>query len=477
MFQICTLKKSGSDIRKRQEVGRGLRLCVNCNGERMDASILGKDVQNVNVLTVIANESYEEFAKKLQTEIAEVVADRPREVTYELFENRVIRDINGLNEQTIDYRMANKITHGFIINGYIDEDNLLTEKYYEDIQSGTLKVAEELAPYKTDIIKILDTVYNPKALMPEDGRSNNVEAKLNESKLHMKEFKALWEKINSKSAYVVDFDTDELIEKSILALNRELRVSHIYFRIEKGEMDRIKSKEGLLKGEEFKKKEGSTTKVDSAINTGVKYDLIGKIVDGTGLTRNTVCKILMGIEQAVFEQFHRNPEEFIIKASNIINEQKATVIIEHITYNKLKETYSTDIFTDSTLKGRLGINAIKTNKHLFDHIVYDSKNEREFAEEIDTKDEVAVYVKLPNGFYINTPVGKYNPDWAIAFYEGKVKHIYFVAETKGDLSSLQLRDIERLKIHCAREHFKAISSDKVKYDVVNSYEELLNIVS
>jgi type III restriction enzyme len=476
VFQICTLKQSGSDIRKRQEVGRGLRLCVNNNGERMDSNVLGGDVHNVNVLTVIANESYDSFAKRLQAEIAEVVADRPREVTAELFENKVIKDANGLNEQVLDHKLASKLTNGLIRNGYIDDDNSLTDKYYDDIKSGTLNVAEEFVPYKVDIINILDTIYNPQAMQPENARSNNIELTLNDTKLQMKEFKALWSKINSKSAYVVDFDTDELIKKSIRALDKDLRVSQIFFKVEHGEMNTIKSKEALQSGEAFTKVSGGTDKIDSAINTSVKYDLIGKVVEGTGLTRNAVSKILRDIEKVTFEQFHRNPEEFIIKASNLINEQKATVIIEHITYNKLEEVYSTEIFTNATMKGRLGVNAMKANRHLYDHIIYDSKKERDFAEELDKKDEVAVYVKLPSGFYINTPVGKYNPDWAIAFHEGKVKHIYFVAETKGDLSSMQLRKVEELKIHCAREHFKKISSETVKYEVVDSYDALLNEV-
>jgi type III restriction enzyme len=389
----------------------------------------------------------------------------------------VIKDINGLNEQVVDHRLANKITYGLISNRYIGEQNVLTEKYYDDVKSGNLLVAEELVPYKADIINILDTIYNPDVMAPEDARSNNVEARVNSSKLQMKEFKSLWSKINSKSAYVVDFDTDELIKKSIHILNKKLRVSQIYFKVEQGEMDTIKSKEALQSGESFKKAApDGTSKVSSAINTNVKYDLIGKIVNGTGLTRNAVSRILRGIEKVTFEQFHRNPEEFIIKASNLINEQKATVIIEHITYNKLKDAYSMDIFTEATLKGRLGVNAIKAERHLYDHIIYDSKNEKKFAEELDKKEEVAVYVKLPSGFYINTPVGKYNPDWAIAFYEGKVKHIYFVAETKGDMSSMQLRKVEDLKRHCAEEHFRKISSDTVKYEVVDSYDSLLNIV-
>jgi type III restriction enzyme len=476
VFQICTLKQSGSDVRKRQEVGRGLRLCVNNNGDRMDSNVLGGDVHNVNVLTVIANESYDSFAKRLQSEIAEVVADRPREVNAELFENKVIRDENGLNEQVIDHKLASKLTNGMIRNGYIDDDNTLTDKYYEDIQSGTLMVAEEFAPYKADIVSILDSIYNPQLMAPEDARSNNIELKLNDSKLQMKEFKALWSRINSKSAYVVDFDTNELINKSIRAMDKDLMVSQIFFKVEHGEMKTIKSKEALQNGEAFTKVSGSPSKVDSAINMSVKYDLIGKIVAKTGLTRNAVGAILRGIEKVTFEQFHRNPEEFIIKASNLINEQKATVIIEHITYNKLEEAYSTDIFTGPTFKGRLGVNAMQAERHLYDHIIYDSKNERNFASELDKSGDVAVYVKLPSGFHINTPVGKYNPDWAIAFHEDKVKHIYFVAETKGDLSSMQLRKVEELKIHCAREHFEKISTGNVKYEVVDSYETLINEV-
>ena len=476
VFQICTLKQSGSDIRKRQEVGRGLRLCVNSNGERMDSNVLGGDVHRVNILTVIANESYDSFAKRLQSEMAEVVADMPKEVTAELFEHRVIRDANGLNERTVDHKLANRINNNLVRNGYIDDDGTLTEKYYEDIQSGTLLIAEEFAPYKADIISLLDTIYNPRALAPEDARGNNVELKVNASKLQMKEFKALWSKINAKSAYIVDFDTEELIEKSVRALNKELRVSRIFFKVEYGEMRTVKSREALQSGEAFTKIAGKTGKTDSAVNMGVKYDLIGKIVAETGLTRSTVGAVLRGIEEPVFEQFRRNPEEFIIKASNIINEQKATVIIEHITYNRLDEAYSTDIFTVPALKRRLGVNAMQAVKHLYEHVFYDSKNEKAFAGELDKCAEVAVYVKLPGGFYINTPVGRYNPDWAIAFHEDKVKHIYFVAETKGDLSSMQLRKVEELKIHCAREHFSRISSDTVRYEVVDSYSALLNVI-
>lgn len=402
VFQICTLKRSGSDVRKRQEVGRGLRLCVNQNGERMDINALGNDVHNVNVLTVIAGESYDSFAKGLQTEMAEAMADRPE---------RLAQDLSG---------------------------------------------------------------YDGGAVMPENARSSNVELQIDEAKLNSREFRALWSKISARSVYVVDFDTDELIKKSVESLDAGLRVSKIYFKVETGAMNVIRSREDLTAGTSFKKEESGYYGAGITVNPNVKYDLIGKLAEGTGLTRKAVLRILRGIQTSVFDQFRDNPEEFITKAVQLINDQKAAALIEHITYDVLDERYGTDIFTDSTIKGKLGVNAMKVKKHLYDHLVYDSMKERDFAADLDTNTDVAVYVKLPEGFYISTPVGRYNPDWAIAFREGSVKHIYVVAETKGSVKSMQLRLIEASKIHCAREHFKAVSNGEVVYDVVDSYTALVD---
>lgn len=477
VFQICTLKQSGSDVRKRQEVGRGLRLCVNQDGERMDANVLGEDVHNVNVLTVVASESYDEFAKKLQTEIAEAISDRPMAVTEKLFVGRVLKDDKG-NECTVDSNLARTIYNNLIRNDYIDDEGMLTDTFREDKKNGTVKVADKVKDFSEAIISILDMVYDAKKLMPEDDRKSNVTATLDERKAEMKEFKELWKQINAKSAYVVDFDSAELVKKSIDKLDRELRVPKIYFRVSTGTLDQIESKETLNHGEAFVKEKVTTVNAYSTItaNSSVKYDLVGKVVEDTGLTRKDVVAILTGIRKEIFDQFKDNPEEFIIQAARLINEEKATVIIEHITYNVLEERHDMDIFTEPTLKGRLDVNAMKTKKNLYDHLIYDSTNERKFAEEMDVDSDVAVYVKLPGGFYINTPVGKYNPDWAIAFYEGNVKHIYFVAETKGTMSSMNLRKVEELKKQCAKEHFKAISSDKVVYDVVDSYAALKDLV-
>lgn len=432
VFQICTLKQSSSEVRKRQEVGRGLRLCVNQDGERMDANVLGNEVQNVNVLTVIASESYESFAKGLQTEMAEAVADRPAAVTADLFKDKVVSDVNG-NEQIIDSAMAQAIYFDMIVNGYVDKKGALTDKYYADKANNAVKLAEEVADCADAVLSILDSIYDSRAMQPENARDKNVELQVNPEKLAMPEFKALWQRINAKSVYVVDFDTKELVQKSIDALNQKLRVSKIFFRVESGTMEEIQSKDELLEGSAFTKSQSSTYSNNKQIrtNSSVKYDLVGKLVEETGLTRKAVVAILTGIEKSVFDQFKENPEEFIMKAK----------------------------------------------KHLYDHIVYDSTNERDFAANLDAdKNDVAVYVKLPNSFYISTPVGHYNPDWAIAFKEGSVKHIYFVAETKGSMSSMQLRRIEESKIHCAQEHFKAISNGNVVYDVIDSYQALLEKV-
>lgn len=477
VFQICTLKQSGSDVRKRQEVGRGLRLCVNQDGERQDANVLGNDVHNINILTVIASESYDSFAKGLQSEIAEAVADRPRAITVDLFVGKVIKDSSG-HEQVIDKDIADAIMYDLIINRYIDKKGALTDKYYEEKANGTLQVAEEVADCAASVVEIIGSIYDPKTMQPENARSNNVELHVDEEKIAMPEFKALWSKINAKSVYIVDFDTDELVQKAIASLDAKLRVAKIFFKVESGVMEEIKSKEALESGAAFIKETSASygTQTRISVNSSVKYDLVGKLVEETKLTRKDIIAILRGIQKPVFEQFKDNPEEFIIKAAALINDEKATAIIQHITYDVLDERYGTEVLTDPTIRGKLGVNAMKAKKHLYDHVVFDSTNERDFAAELDTNTDVAVYVKLPDGFYISTPVGHYNPDWAIAFYEGKVKHIYFVAETKGSMSSMQLRLIEESKIHCAREHFKAISSDSVVYDVVDSYQSLLNKV-
>lgn len=476
VFQICTLKQSTAEMRKRQEVGRGLRLCVNKEGDRMDIGYLGGEVHHVNQLTVIASESYENFAKGLQTEMADVIADRPKKVNVELFENKLV--VTASNEEVlIDADLATNINFSLIMNGYVSNTGELTDKYYQDKDNDSFVISEDLVEYKTAIVNILDSIYNPQQMKPDNARANNVELQFNEERFNRKEFQNLWKSINAKTAYVVDFETEELIQKAIAKIDVQLHVSKIFFTVTKGSLESIKSKEILQQGEGFKEEKSRQIEVSTSANANVKYDLVGKVVDETGLTRKTIVEILTGINKAVFDQFKYNPEEFILKISKLINEEKATAIIQHIAYNKLDDSFGTEVFTEPTMKGKLGVNAIPAKKHLYDYIIFDSKKtEKEFAEKLDASEEVSVYVKLPRGFYISTPVGKYNPDWAIAFNRGMVKHVYFVAETKGSMSTLDLREIEGAKIHCAREHFKTISTDSVKFGVVDNYQELMKVV-
>lgn len=475
VFQICTLKQSSSDIRKRQEVGRGMRLCVNEDGERMDENALRADVHNVNVLTIIASESYDQFAKGLQTEIAEAVGDRPRQVTVDLFENALVHDKDG-NEEIVDASMARRIIYYMTRLGYLDENDHLTEIFYRDKEDGKVSFGIALDSYRRDFLNILNCIYDATRMQPENARRYDVELRLDTEKLAMLEFKNLWEQINIRTVYAVDFDTEELVRKAITALNLKLHVPKIFFRLEYGVMTEIRSKEELIEGTAFKKKESETyDEHPMPVNTGVKYDLIGKLVDETELTRKTIIHILTGMKETVFKQFQDNPEEFIIQAAEIINGEKAAVIIEHITYHILDDKYDTKTLENAVIKGKLDVNAMKTEKHVYDHVVYDSENERRFVEELEASQEVAVYVKLPRRFYISTPVGNYTPDWAIAFKKGTVNHIYFVAETKGSADTGELRGIEQAKIHCAKEHFKAISGENVTYDVVDNYQKLLEM--
>lgn len=468
VFQICTLKQSGSDIRKRQEVGRGLRLCVNKFGERMDENILGSEVHKINSLTVIAGESYDDFTRKLQGEIAESIGDRPHEVTQDFFVGKILSD-----GRKIDNQLARKIYNSMVRNNYVDDEGKLTEKYNEDKKNSALNFTEEISDCVESVAEFLNGIY--KNYTVKNAKSDNVEIKLDENKIALPKFQALWKKINAKTIYQVNFDTDEFVEKTIFELNKKLSVSKIYFQLESGYLDEIKSKEDLQTGKAFKKSFSGVINDKNIIATDAfDFDIISKLIAETNLTRTTIIKILSGMNEKIFSQYKFNPEEFILNAGKIINSQKAVTVIEHIKYNKTGEIYDINIFSDANLTGNLNKNAIATEKNLYNYLIYDSKTEMEFAKELETSDTVEIYVKLPSGFYITTPIGKYNPDWAIVFCEGESKNIYFIAETKGSMDSMQLRLIENKKIECAREHFKTISKDNLRYDVVHNYQELLD---
>ncbi len=470
VFVICTLKHSDNTISRRQEVGRGLRLSVNQHGERMDAPAT---VHQINVLTVVASESYKDFVTALQRDMSEGLSERPRVADESYFTGKVLKTSAGDVEVTP--QLAKQIYKYLLKNDYTDDKDRIADAYHEAKKEGTLAaLPPDLAVHAEAVFALIDTVFSDTKLpLPEDDRK----AKTNplNSNFEKTEFKALWSRINRKAAYTVEFETPELLAKCVKALESELKVSPMQYTVVAGEQADTATYDGVRQGESFKVTESTTDYHRASAHSAVKYDLIGRLAGETQLTRATVASVLQGINKAVFSQYRTNPEDFMQKAARLMNEQKATVIVEHIAYDPTGDTHTMDIFTQDKPKDDFS-KAVKADHHIYDYVFTDSKNERDFVRELDTSTAVVVYAKLPRGFFIPTPVGNYNPDWAIAFQEGKVKHVYFVAETKGSMSSMDLRKIEESKIECARKFFAKITSDQVKYDVVDGYGKLMELV-
>lgn len=481
VFQICTLKHSDSNTAKRQEVGRGLRLCVNQSGNRMDLQTLGENVHDINSLTVVASESYKTFVGDLQSDIKTVLYDRPTVATSEYFKGKYVKvdDVPTL----IDDSTANNIEFYLIQNGYVDMDRKVTDKYREEIKNGTVaELPEALKPMADGIHTLIQAVYDDSVLkdMFSDGHETKVKDNPLNENFAKKEFQALWREINHKYAYTVDFDSEEFIKKSIAHIDEKLFVSELQYTTTIGRQKDEMNEYEVERGASFTGEKTRTQTLKHAETSQIKYDLIGKVAEGTTLTRRTVSAILQGIRSDKLYMFKNNPEEFITKVIRLINEQKATMIVEHISYDTIEGEYDSTIFTaekntQSFDKAFLAKKAIQD--YVFTDGSADKSIERKFAEDLDAADEVCVYAKLPRTFQIPTPVGNYSPDWAIAFYEGKVKHIFFVAETKGTMESLELRPIEQAKISCAKKLFNEMSNSKVVYHDVDSYQSLLNIMN
>ena len=481
VFQICTLKHSDSNTAKRQEVGRGLRLCVNQAGNRMDVESCGDTVHDINMLTVIASESYKDFVKDLQSDIKTMLYDRPTVATSDYFKGKTVKvdDVPTL----IDSKTADAIEFYLIQNGYVDMDRKVTDKYRADVEMNTVAaLPDNLKPMAEGIHKLVQSVYDDSILesMFSDGHSTKVtENPLNDN-FFKKEFQNLWKQINHKYAYTVNFDSDELIKKSIDHINAKLFVSELQYTTTVGRQKDDMTENEINRSESFSGEKSRTKTLKHAGQSKIKYDLVGKIAGATLLTRKTVVTILKSLREDKIYMFKNNPEEFISKVSKLINEQKATMIVEHISYNEIDGEYDSAIFTAEKSTQTVD-KAFKGAKSIQDYVFTDGSAEksveRRFAEDLDAAEEVCVYAKLPKGFHIPTPVGNYSPDWAIAFYEGTVKHIYFVAETKGTMDSLELRPIEQAKIKCAKKLFNELSTNNVRYHEVDSYQSLLNIMS
>lgn len=479
VFQICTLKHSDSNTAKRQEVGRGLRLCVNQNGNRMDLQTCGEKVQDINTLTVVASESYKNFVTDLQSDIKSVLYDRPTKASVDFFKGRTIRTSD--KSVVVTPVIADKIYFYLIQNGYVDYEGKVTDRYRNDVDSGTLEeLPEDIAELSEGIHKLVQSIYDDKALenIAEDGhKPKYTENSLNDN-FKKKEFQTLWNEINHRYAYTVSFDSQELIKKSIYNIDSKLNVTQLQYIMTVASQRESVSKRDIDSGQMFSDEKTKNSKLEFAKVSSGKYDLIGDIAKGTLLTRKTVAAILKGIEKLYM--FRYNPEEFISKVITLIMEQKATMIIEHVSYDSTNKQYDSNIFTaekesvdfDKAYKAKKAI-----QNYVFTDGTAQKSVERRFAEELDAAEEVCVYAKLPRSFKIPTPVGDYSPDWAIAFNNGAVKHVFFIAETKGTMNSMELRKIEEAKIECAKNLFNKMSNSKVRYGHMDSYQSLLNIMN
>ena len=472
VFQICTLRHANSNTAKRQEVGRGLRICVDQQGVRMDKELLGDAVHDINRLTVIANESYSTFADALQNETRDALRERPSVANIAYFEGRKFKI--GEEEHVISQMEATAIINYLYENDYVDDKGNIQQSYHENLRNGTLApLSKKLEPMGEQIQKLVQSIFDPSAFddMIEDAnkKAEVVNDHLNENAAK-EEFKRLWEQINHRYVYTVHYDSEELIKKAITSIDKNLTVTKLKYIVTTGEQ-----------GEEdvdFTGKHNTSTKELREVSTSdVAYDLVGDIARGATLTRKTVVRILKGINQARLYLFKNNPEEFIRNVIRLIKDEKATMIVEHISYNRTEQQYDTSIFTNE--KSRQSIdNAYEAKKHILDYVFTDSKGERKFAEDLDSANEVCVYARLPRTFKIPTPVGHYAPDWAIAFNDNMgVKHIFFVAETKGSLRSMDLKGAELAKIECAKKLFNDISTSKVRYHEVTDYQNMLNEIN
>jgi type III restriction enzyme len=481
VFQICTLKHGGdSTTNKRQEVGRGLRICVNQSGDRMDEHVLGSEVQQVNKLTVIASDGYKDFVSSLQKEIKDDLYERPTKATPEYFQGKRLKI--GDDVITVTSDQAHTIYFYLAKNDYIDEDGHVTDKYRADTENKTLApLPDKVRDIAEGVHALVQGIFDEHALdgMIENGNVTKVQENALNDNFYKKEFQTLWNYINHKWSYTVHFDSDELIQKSIQHIDDKLFVAKLQYTVTKGIQGEDWSADTVKSGSGFTAEKSHTYNLERGETSQVRYDLIGKIGAGTHLTRRTVTAILKGISPLKFAMYVNNPEEFISKVSRLINEEKATMIVDDITYNKTDGTYDSEIFTAE--KNKDFSKAYLAKKNVQDYVFADGTAEksieRKFAEDMDLDDKVVVYAKLPRGFQIPTPVGNYAPDWAIAFQKGTVKHIYFVAETKGSMDSMDLRPIEQAKIKCAKKLFNEISTDDVIYGQVDSYQNLLSMMN
>ncbi|MEG1086878.1 MAG: type III restriction endonuclease subunit R, partial [Cetobacterium sp.] len=465
VFQICTLNETTSEMKKRQEIGRGLRIAVNQHGERVRGF-------EVNTLTVMANESYEQFVENLQKEMETEEGIKFGHVESHLFANIMLPPRFVGDENYLGHEKSEDIFKYLVEYDYIDEvTGKATDKLKKDILDNRVEIPEEYHDLKNEIIGRLKTTAGKLIIKNADMK---VPVKIRKGVYLSPEFRELWDRVKYKTTYSVDFDEDKLIEKC-----REELKDYIYIP----EPRVIYSKERLeINSGGIKTSEATVQEEYVAYDQGYALpDILTYLQNETNLTRDAIVKILTGSK--TLESFKKDPQKYMEQSSEIIRNVMSSFIVDGIKYEKIGdfEYYKQELFETEDLFGYLRDelhktgNMIVSEKSPYDHVVFDSTTiESPFAEELEKSDNVKVYAKLPGWFKIETPLGTYNPDWAILYNESGAngfEKLYFVVETKGSHFMNDLREVEKNKIHCGKEHFKALDNS-IKFRVASSFDAL-----
>lgn len=460
VFQICTLNETTSEMKKRQEIGRGLRIAVNQKGER----VRGFDV---NTLTVMANESYEQFVDSLQKEMEDDEKIKFGRIESCIFANIVEKIENG-EERYLGHENSEKLHKFLIEKEYIDEEGNAKDKLKADLKDNRLIIPQEFEYIRPAIEKKLKSSAGKLIIKNAD---NKKKITVNKEVLLNKNFSELWEKIKYKTTYKVKFDSNKLIEKCAKVMHDSLSIKDEKYIFTK---KRLELTHGGIE-------EGFSTSEDSRIDFRVKYklpDIITYLQNETNLTRKSIVEIL--VKSNTLEDFKKNPQLYLEEATNIIRRTMKSFIVDGIKYEKIGsgEFYSQDLFETEDLFGYLKDelnkegDMVASTKSPYESLVLDSDIERNFALELEKNKNVKVYAKLPSWFKIPTPLGNYNPDWAVLIKTGEAndeEKLYFVVETKGSIFEEERREVENLKIKCGKKHFETVSED-VKFEVTNNFE-------
>ncbi len=449
IFQICTLNETASVLKKRQEIGRGLRIAVNQDGERVHGF-------DVNRLTVMANESYEDFARRLQQEIEQEEGIKFGVVDEHIFANIPVAS-DDRKTAYFGVEASCKVCRYLRDKGYIDANGKVQDLLRKDLKSGNVDLPQEVRQHAQPIIAVLRKTAGSLHLKNADERQR---VGVNKAVLMGEEFKALWERIKYRTTFRVHFDKDQLIEKCADEIQKNLVVG-------RAQLITRTARLGIDRG---------GVQVKDVHERAVAYeahdyelaDAISDLQNATNLTRHTLAAIM--IQSKRLEDFRSNPQKYIEQVSAIIRRQMRLFIVDGIKYQKLGDQccYAQELFEQNELYGYLK-NMLESQKSVFHHVIYDSDVEEEFARAFELSEEVKVYAKLPGWFRIDTPLGGYNPDWAVLVEKDRQERLYFVVESKSSLFSDDLRPAEQAKIDCGRAHFKALESD-VAFTVADNYE-------